>query len=65
MPEQLRGRVNSVHYTFAIGGFALGSLLGAPGRDFSRVAPAGAYLSALRAVAVMVINSRREVSYPK
>jgi MFS family permease len=40
VPEQLRGRVNSVYYTFAMGGFALGSLVGGLlARGFGLTAP--------------------------
>lgn len=40
VPDQLRGRVNSVYYTFAMGGYALGCLVGGLlARGFGLTAP--------------------------
>lgn len=57
VPEQLRGRVNSVYYTFAVGGFALGSLAGGLlARGFGLTAP---FWVAAAAVAVVAMLARR------
>jgi MFS family permease len=57
VPEQLRGRVNSVYYTFSMGGFALGSLLGGLlARAFGLTAP---FWVAAVAVAVVAILAWR------
>jgi MFS family permease len=53
VPEKLLGRVNSVYYTFAMGGFALGSLTGGLlARGFGLTAP---FWVAAAAVAVLVL----------
>jgi Na+/melibiose symporter-like transporter len=57
VPEQLRGRVNSVYYTFAVGGFALGSLAGGLlARGFGLTAP---FWVAAAAVAVLAMLAWR------
>jgi MFS family permease len=54
VPEQLRGRVNSVYYTFAIGGFALGSFLGGLlAREFGLTAPFWVAAVAIAVVAML------------
>jgi MFS family permease len=57
VPEQLRGRVNSVYYTFSMGGFALGSLAGGLlARGFGLTAP---FWVAAVAVAVLAMLAWR------
>jgi MFS family permease len=57
VPEKLRGRVNSVYYTFSMGGFALGSLVGGLlARGFGLTAP---FWVAAVAVAVLAMLSWR------
>jgi MFS family permease len=55
VPEELYGRVNSVYYTFAMGGFAVGSLMGGLlARGFGLAAPfwvAGAAVAVLATLA--------------
>jgi MFS family permease len=54
VPEQLRGRVNSVYYTFAMGGFALGSLLGGLlASEFGLTAPFWVAAAAVAVVAIL------------
>jgi MFS family permease len=54
VPEQLLGRVNSVYYTFAIGGFALGSLVGGLlARSFGLTAPFWVAAAAVATVAML------------
>ena len=61
VPEQMRGRINSVYYTFAIGGFAIGSLMGGLlGREFGLAAPfwvAAAVIAVLAVLAWRVFTS--------
>ena len=52
VPERLRGRVNSVYYTFSIGGFAVGSLAGGLlARGFGLTAPFWVAAAAIAVVA--------------
>jgi MFS family permease len=54
VPGQLRGRVNSVYYTFAIGGFALGSVAGGLlARGFGLTAPFWVAAAAVAVVAML------------
>jgi MFS family permease len=54
VPEQLLGRVNSVYYTFAMGGFAVGSLVGGLlARGFGLTAPFWVAAAAVAAVAML------------
>jgi MFS family permease len=54
VPEHLRGRVNSVYYTFAMGGFALGSLAGGLlARGFGLTAPFWVAAAAVAVVAML------------
>jgi MFS family permease len=54
VPEQLLGRVNSVYYTFAMGGFALGSVLGGVlAREFGLTAPFWVAAAAVAVVAIL------------
>jgi MFS family permease len=54
VPEHLRGRVNSVYYTFAMGGFALGSLVGGLlARGFGLAAPFWVAAVAVAVVAML------------
>jgi MFS family permease len=54
VPEQLLGRVNSVYYTFAIGGFAAGSLAGGLlARGFGLTAPFWVAAAAVAVVAML------------
>lgn len=54
VPGQLRGRVNSVYYTFAVGGFALGSLTGGLlARAFGLTAPFWVAALAIAIVAML------------
>jgi MFS family permease len=54
VPEHLLGRVNSVYYTFAMGGFALGSLAGGLlARQFGLTAPFWVAAAAVAVVAML------------
>jgi MFS family permease len=54
VPEQLRGRVNSVYNTFGVGGFAFGSLLGGLlARGFGLTAPFWVAAGAVAVVAML------------
>jgi len=54
VPERLRGRVNSVYFTFSIGGFAVGSLTGGLlARGFGLTAPFWLAAGAIAVVAVL------------
>jgi MFS family permease len=54
VPERLRGRVNSVYFTFSIGGFAVGSLTGGLlARGFGLTAPFWLAAAAIAMVAVL------------
>lgn len=54
VPGHLLGRVNSVYYTFAMGGFALGSLTGGLlARDFGLTAPFWVAAAAVAVVAML------------
>lgn len=54
VPKQLLGRVNSVYYTFSIGGFALGSLAGGVlAREFGLTAPFWVAAVAIAVVAML------------
>jgi Na+/melibiose symporter-like transporter len=54
VPGPLRGRVNSVYYTFAMGGFALGSLAGGLlAREFGLTAPFWVAAAAVAVVAML------------
>ena len=54
IPGHLLGRVNSVYYTFAMGGFAVGSLAGGLlARDFGLTAPFWVAAAAIAVVAVL------------
>jgi MFS family permease len=54
VPEQLLGRVNSVYYTFAMGGFAVGSLVGGLlARGFGLTAPFWVAAAAVAVVAML------------
>jgi MFS family permease len=54
VPGQLLGRVNSVYYTFAMGGFALGSLTGGLlARGFGLTAPFWVAAVAIAVVAML------------
>jgi MFS family permease len=54
VPERLRGRVNSVYYAFAMGGFALGSLTGGLlARGFGLTAPFWVAAAAIAVVAML------------
>ena len=54
VPGRLRGRVNSVYYTFAVGGFAVGSLAGGLlARGFGLTAPFWVAAAAVAVVAVL------------
>ena len=60
VPGQLLGRVNSVYYTFSVGGFALGSLAGGLlARGFGLTAP---FWAAAGAVAVIAMLAWRLLS---
>jgi MFS family permease len=54
VPEHLLGRVNSVYYTFAMGGFALGSVAGGLlARQFGLTAPFWVAAAAIAVVAML------------
>jgi MFS family permease len=54
VPERLRGRVNSVYFTFSIGGFAVGSLTGGLlARGFGLTAPFWVAAAAIAVVAAL------------
>jgi Na+/melibiose symporter-like transporter len=58
VPQHLRGRVNSVYYTFSMGGFALGSLAGGLlARQFGLTAP---FWVAAAAVAILAMLAWRQ-----
>jgi MFS family permease len=57
VPEELRGRVNSVYYTFSVGGFALGSLTGGLlARGFGLTAPFWVAGAAVAVVAILALR---------
>lgn len=54
VPQQLLGRVNSVYYTFSMGGFALGSLTGGLlARGFGLTAPFWVAAAAIAVIAML------------
>jgi len=54
VPEQLLGRVNSVYFTFAMGGFAIGSLVGGLlARGFGLTAPFWVAAAAIAVIAML------------
>jgi MFS family permease len=57
VPAELRGRVNSVYYTFSVGGFALGSLTGGLlARGFGLTAPFWVAAAAVAVVAILALR---------